>query len=130
MINPVFSSITSTSVKNGYTSTVSKEPSTAPNKDKGAVEDTEVANSKDNVKENLPEQAVVQAAVTKLNDYVQNIRRTLSFNFDERTGHTVIQVYDSETEELIREIPPEETIKLAASIEASVSTSLIQERKV
>ncbi len=59
----------------------------------------------------------IKAAISQLNDYVQNIRRTLSFSLDESTGRTVIRVYDSETKELIREIPPEETLRLAAHLE-------------
>ena len=70
----------------------------------------------------------LQSAVSKLNDYVQNIQRTLSFSVEERTGKTVVQVYDSETEELIRQIPAEETIKLAAKIEAYTANLLIKEQ--
>jgi len=54
-----------------------------------------------------PEPQALQTAVSKLNDYVQNIQRTLSFTVEENTGITVVQVYDSETEELIRQIPAE-----------------------
>ena len=56
-------------------------------------------------------------AVSKLNDYVQNIKRTLSFSIAESTGRTIIQVYDSETDELIRQIPPEQTIQLAEKLD-------------
>ena len=64
--------------------------------------------------------------VSRLNDYVQNIQRTLSFSVSEDTGRTVIKVYDSETDELIRQIPPEDTIKLAAAIEEQVSSLLFK----
>lgn len=72
----------------------------------------------------------LEAAVSKLNDYVQSIRRTLSFSIEESTGRTVIKVYDAETEELIRQIPPEETIKLAEAIELSAPAAslLLKER--
>jgi flagellar protein FlaG len=73
-----------------------------------------------------PEQ--LQAAVSKLNDYVQNIRRTLSFSIEESTGRTVIKVYDAETEELIRQIPPEETMKLAERISEQIRSLFVQER--
>ncbi|WP_101759932.1 flagellar protein FlaG [Oceanicoccus sp. KOV_DT_Chl] len=75
-----------------------------------------------------PTTAELQSAVSKLNDYVQNVQRTLSFSVEENTGTTVVQVYDSETEELIRQIPAEETIKLAASIEAQNATLLLKEQ--
>ena len=75
-----------------------------------------------------PDPQELQSAVSKLNDYVQNVQRTLSFSVVEATGTTVVQVYDSETEELIRQIPGEETIKLAASIEAQNATLLLKEQ--
>lgn len=75
-----------------------------------------------------PKAADLQSAVSKLNDYVQNIQRTLSFSVEENTGITVVQVYDTETEELIRQIPAEETIKLAASIEAQTASLFLKEQ--
>ena len=75
-----------------------------------------------------PSSAELTSAISKLNDYVQNVQRTLSFSVEEDTGTTVVQVYDSETEELIRQIPAEETIKLAASIEANSATLLFKEQ--
>ncbi|MEH6558619.1 MAG: flagellar protein FlaG [Oceanicoccus sp.] len=66
----------------------------------------------------------LQTAVSQLNDYVQSVQRTLSFSVEEVTGITVVQVLDSETDELIRQIPAEETIKLAASI-AEFNTNLL-----
>jgi len=75
-----------------------------------------------------PDAKQLKEAVTKLNDYVQNIRRKLSFSIEESTGRTVIKVYDAETEELIRQIPPEETMRLAEVIQEQTSSLFIQER--
>ena len=74
-----------------------------------------------------PDAKQLEAAVAKLNDYVQSIRRTLSFSIEESTGRTVIKVYDAETDELIRQIPPEDTLRLANSITQNPSL-LIKER--
>ena len=71
-----------------------------------------------------PQPQALSAAVSKLNDYVQNVQRTLSFTVEEVTGITVVQAFDSETDELIRQMPAEETIKLAASI-AELNTNLL-----
>jgi flagellar protein FlaG len=75
-----------------------------------------------------PDPAKLQEAVSKLNDYVQNIQRTLAFSVDKDTGRTIVKVYDSETNELIRQIPPEETVKLAQSIEQQTATLFVKER--
>lgn len=55
----------------------------------------------------------IAEAVTSLNDYVQSVRRDLQFSIDEQTGVTVIKVVDSETQEVIRQIPPDEVLNLA-----------------
>jgi flagellar protein FlaG len=56
---------------------------------------------------------IVEKAVAKLNDYVQNTERKLEFQVDDDSGHTVVKVYDKNSEELIRQIPNEEALELA-----------------
>ncbi len=51
--------------------------------------------------------------VEELNIKVQNIRRELQFSYNDSTGHTVISVIDSNTKEVIRQIPEEEVVALA-----------------
>ena len=51
--------------------------------------------------------------VSQLNIYAQNLRRDLQFSVDESTGHVVVTVIDSETQEVIRQIPPEELLALS-----------------
>lgn len=54
----------------------------------------------------------VEQSVERLNQTLQTIRRELSFTVDQDTGDTVIKVIDSETKQLIRKIPAQETITL------------------
>jgi flagellar protein FlaG len=70
----------------------------------------------------------LSAAVSKLNDYVQNVQRTLSFSIDKDTGVTVVKVFDSSTNELVRQIPAEETLKMAASIDEQLASLFVQDR--
>lgn len=70
----------------------------------------------------------LQKAISKLNDYVQSSQRKLSFSVSADTGQTVIKVFDVETDKLIRQIPSEDAIKLAASIDATTSSLFVQER--
>jgi len=60
--------------------------------------------------------AQVTAAVTRLNDYVQNVQRSLEFSVDQQTGRTVIKVLDAETHQVIRQIPPQEVLALAQEL--------------
>jgi len=55
--------------------------------------------------------------VAELNDYMQNLNRSLQFSVDDESGDTVIKVVDSETEELVRQIPSEEILRARNAIE-------------
>lgn len=57
--------------------------------------------------------ASLEQALQDLNGYVQNVQRNLQFDVDDDSGHTVIRVVDSETDEVIRQIPSEEVLALA-----------------
>ncbi len=51
--------------------------------------------------------------VEDINSVVQSIRRELRFSVEDDSGRTVITVIDSENQEIIRQIPPEEVVILA-----------------
>lgn len=55
----------------------------------------------------------LKQAVSKLNDYVQNVQRNLQFSIDKESGATVVKVIDSKSEEVIRQMPTEETLRIA-----------------
>lgn len=59
----------------------------------------------------------VVEAIGKINDFIQITRRDLQFSLHEETGVTVITVLDAETEEVIRQIPAEEVLAVAANLE-------------
>jgi flagellar protein FlaG len=68
----------------------------------------------------VPSQAVDTAElsekVTEINDMIRNIQRDLAFNIDEDSGKTVIRVIDSESGELIRQIPSEKVLAIATQL--------------
>lgn len=114
-------------VNNGLSQALKAREASSVPAEKPEVETVEAADQPQQ-QSAKPEPEELRSAVSKLNDYVQNIQRTLSFTVEEQTGITVVQVYDSETEELIRQIPAEETIKLAASIEANTASLFLKEQ--
>lgn len=63
-----------------------------------------------------PSQPELDHAVSRLNEYIQNSRRDLHFSVDKDSGRVVVKVIDSETREVIRQIPSEEVIALAHGI--------------
>ena len=68
---------------------------------------------------------VLEASVSNINDFVQNIQRSIHFSIAESSGRTVIEVYDSETDELIRSIPSEEVQRLSEAIADELSEGLL-----
>lgn len=91
------------------------------------VATTDVASLPDNGGQDLPvngkEQppeaantAEVRQAVSRINEVVQSVQRDLSFNMDEGSGKYVIRVVDTESGELIRQIPTEEVLAIASQL--------------
>ncbi|MDH5392553.1 MAG: flagellar protein FlaG [Gammaproteobacteria bacterium] len=60
--------------------------------------------------------------VEQLNNHAQFVNRDLHFSVDDDSGRTVIKVVNSETAELIRQIPSEEVLKLSETIRESVDS--------
>ena len=63
----------------------------------------------------------VESAVSKISDFVQNFQRDLQFSVDQDSGRTVIKVVDSETEQVIRQIPSEETLRMVELLDSPES---------
>ncbi|NEX21716.1 flagellar protein FlaG [Thiorhodococcus mannitoliphagus] len=63
-----------------------------------------------------PAEQVAQA-VERINEMMQSGQHQLKFELNKDAGQMVIQVLDAETEELVRQIPSEETLKFAEYVE-------------
>lgn len=66
-----------------------------------------------------PEQIYEQVdnAVTSIQSFVQNIRRDLNFSVDDSSGRVVVKVTDRASGDVIRQLPSEEALRLAESLE-------------
>ena len=60
--------------------------------------------------------AELDQAVSRMNEFVQSMRRDLSFSVDKESGQVVIKVLDSSTKEVIRQFPAEEALKMAQNL--------------
>lgn len=58
-------------------------------------------------------QSKIRDQIEELQQFNQNIDRSLQFEVDEELGVTIVRVIDKETDELIRQFPPEELINLS-----------------
>jgi flagellar protein FlaG len=61
----------------------------------------------------------LSAVVANLNQYLRSSQRDLEFSIDKSSGRTIINVVNSETGEIVRQIPPAELLAAARSIQAS-----------
>ena len=60
----------------------------------------------------------VEQLVSRISKQIRIDGRSLSFKVDHDLGKTVVKVIDKETDEVIRQIPSEELIKIAQTISA------------
>jgi flagellar protein FlaG len=63
-----------------------------------------------------------------MDSYLQSIQRDLKIQVDDKTGRIVVKVTSKESGKVIREIPPEELLDLAARIEEM--TGILFDEKV
>lgn len=59
----------------------------------------------------------ISNAVNEINNFFQTAQRSLGFSMDESTGHMVMQIKDTKTNEVIRQIPGEDVLKLAKRLD-------------
>lgn len=79
----------------------------------------------DNIEANVQER--IREAIQALNESTQLVGRQLAFSIHEDTGRTIVRVIDRDTDEVIREIPPEEILDLVARINEMIGL-LLDER--
>ena len=107
---------------NAASSIASAQPATtraAQQSDNAEVKNVQPAAA--NTADTNPQQEMsaeeMQAVVDKLNEFMHNGQRNLNFSVDRETDETVIKVMNTETQEVIRQFPSEEALKLTKHIE-------------
>ena len=64
-----------------------------------------------------PDPEGVRRAVEAINRRLQTVAKHLHFSIDSETGKTVVRVLDSETQEVIRQIPSEEALAISRAMD-------------
>lgn len=77
-----------------------------------------------------PSAQQLQSAVGAINQAMQVSNRNLRFSVDTETKESVVQVVDTETGELIRQIPSEQALAIASSIDALLARGALLRQKV
>jgi flagellar protein FlaG len=62
----------------------------------------------------------LRAAVAQLNESVQQIQRDLLFSVDDSSGRTIVRVVNSETDEVVRQMPTEEVLRISRNLKDQV----------
>ncbi len=85
-----------------------------------AVPATLAASQKDGesrTEEQKDSRARLDDAVSDIQKHVQSVRRNLNFSIDDTTGDVVVKVIDGDSGKVVRQIPSEEVLKLAARLD-------------
>ena len=126
-------------VKAAQASTISHAPTTTPDKDvvqqtnQGQVtktngmaqEDAKKVQESEKREQRQFSDEELADFVEEIESSVQNVQRDLRFAVDKNSGDTIIKVIDSQTDEIIRQIPSEEIIEMRQRIQSFTSGSLI-----
>lgn len=72
--------------------------------------------------------AMLTDAIEKLKNAGEVFNRRLDFRIDEETKRIIVKVIDTKTDKVIKEIPPEQLVHLAAKIQEMVGLLVDEER--
>ena len=61
-----------------------------------------------------PSKEELNGVVSDLNKFVQTVRRELQFSVDEDTGRFIVTVFNTDTDEIVRQIPSEEVLAISS----------------
>lgn len=56
-------------------------------------------------------------AVKDMNEFIQQSRPSILFSLDEDTGRTVVKMIDTETNEVVRQIPTKEALAISKALD-------------
>jgi flagellar protein FlaG len=66
----------------------------------------------------------IESVTRQIDSFLRSINRSLQFQVDQGTGEMIVTLRDSETGEVIRQVPGEDALRIAQRIEESLSAML------
>ena len=64
-----------------------------------------------------PTREAVDQAAHRIEKFVQSVGRSMSFSVDASSGHSILRVVDPQSGQVIRQLPAEETLRVAKAVE-------------
>ena len=74
-----------------------------------------------------PTRDAVDVAAKQIESFVKSTNRNLNFSVDDSSGAAIVKVVDPETQDVVRQIPAEETLRIAKSLEF-LNSVLVQQK--
>jgi flagellar protein FlaG len=75
-----------------------------------------------------PDLKQLQQAIKQVQSAVQAHASSIEFSLDQGTGETIVKVVDTQTNEVIRQIPSKEMIAIAQSIDQQLQGILLKQK--
>ena len=129
IVNATGVRLTSAAQNSGTVSTGNSGSTVAPAQLTGQVVDSQKAAEPTPAAEpasSAPASTELFETLSDLNEQIPSVQRDLSFSIDETSGRTVVQVVDSDSGEVIRQIPSEEVLAIARVFKEMQEESLQQ----
>lgn len=92
------------------------------------TEQNNMSESNKQKKENEANAQHLKSAVTQANSKMKHVRTGCEFSYHEETNRVSIKVFDKDTHEVIREIPPEESLEVLEKV-WEIAGLLVDERR-
>ena len=107
---------------NAPSNTTAQQPLTADVRQARATQNSsttlvQLAQAVEQTQKVEPSRQQVEEAAKTVNEFLKPINNSINFSLDEDTGITVVKVIDVATKEVIRQIPSEEMLVIAKSID-------------
>ncbi|OMH30013.1 flagellar protein FlaG [Motiliproteus sp. MSK22-1] len=107
----------------GQTASQSASRHVATSEAQGAAIAQEVSDAS-RTEQPAPTVEELRATISQLNEFMKEGQRSLAFSVDDSSDEVVVRVVDTDTQEVIRQIPNEETLKLKQHIEGMLGLLL------
>lgn len=74
-----------------------------------------------------PSREAVEKTLVKVNELAKSLSRKLSFSYDDRIDKIIVKVMEGDGKKMIRQIPPEEMIRLSLKMDEIMGMLINQE---
>lgn len=74
----------------------------------------------------VPDEDSMEQVVSRLNDYVQSVKRDIIFDFDPDSGEPSVTVVDRESRKVLRQFDSKEALELARKLDKQEPISLFK----